>query len=158
MEQKTTVSAPDGKQEIIIRREFDLPVEALFSAYTEPEFLEQWMGTKVLKAENRINGTYQFQTTDGGGKVVFGASGVYAEFEPNRKITRTFKMDNTPLDVQLEYLDFEELTPSTSRLSIHMVFRSVAFRDQMVQFGLAKGISMAHNALQQTMEKALAKG
>ena len=34
---KTQVKAEDGKQEIIITREFDLPVTLLFRAYTESE-------------------------------------------------------------------------------------------------------------------------
>ena len=49
MERKTKINAEDGKQEIMITREFDLPLELLFKAYIEPELLEQWMGTKVLK-------------------------------------------------------------------------------------------------------------
>jgi uncharacterized protein YndB with AHSA1/START domain len=49
MEQKTKVNAENGKQEIVITREFDLPLELLFKAYEEPELFEQWMGTKVLK-------------------------------------------------------------------------------------------------------------
>jgi hypothetical protein len=49
MEQKTKIHAEDGKQEITITREFDLPLELLFKAYEDPEIVEQWMGTKVLK-------------------------------------------------------------------------------------------------------------
>jgi len=48
MEEKTKVHAEDGKQELIITREFDLPVELVFKAYSEAELFEQWMGTKVL--------------------------------------------------------------------------------------------------------------
>ncbi len=64
MERKTKVAAEDGKQELVITREFDLPVEALFKAYTDAEIVEQWMGTKVLKLENKKHGSYQFETTD----------------------------------------------------------------------------------------------
>ena len=49
MERKTKIHAEDGKQELVITREFDLPLELLFKAYAEPELVEQWMGTKVLK-------------------------------------------------------------------------------------------------------------
>ncbi len=41
MEQKTKISAEVGKQEIIITREFDLPLELLFKAHVEPEIVEQ---------------------------------------------------------------------------------------------------------------------
>jgi uncharacterized protein YndB with AHSA1/START domain len=64
MEPKTKISAEDGRQELLITREFDLPLELLFKAYKEPELGEQWMGTKVLKLENKRHGSYQFETTD----------------------------------------------------------------------------------------------
>src|SRR3954471_14235589 len=105
MERKTKISAEDGKQELVITREFELPLELLFKAYEEAELVEQWMGTRVLKLENKKHGSYQFETTDPmGNKHRF--NGTYHEFVPNKKITRTFEMENTPFDVQLEFLEF----------------------------------------------------
>ena len=49
MEPKTKINAEEGKQDLTITREFDLPLEFLFKAYEEAEIVEQWMGTKVLK-------------------------------------------------------------------------------------------------------------
>ena len=43
MERKTKINAEDGKQELMITREFDLPLELLFKAYVEPEIIEQAM-------------------------------------------------------------------------------------------------------------------
>lgn len=43
MERKTKVHAEDGKQELVITREFELPVELLFKAYTEADLVGQWM-------------------------------------------------------------------------------------------------------------------
>src|SRR5271154_2384400 len=108
MERKTKITVEDGKQELVIAREFDLPVELLFKAHAEPEIVEQWMGTKVLKLETRKHGGWQFQTSDAQGKVLFRANGAIHEFSPNRKITRTFEMENAPFDVQLEFLEFEK--------------------------------------------------
>ena len=61
MKQKTTINAEDGKQELVITREFDLPLELLFKAYVEPEIVEQWMGTKVRKLENKKHGSYHLK-------------------------------------------------------------------------------------------------
>jgi uncharacterized protein YndB with AHSA1/START domain len=152
MERKTKVNAEDGKQEIMITREFDLPLELLFKAYEEREIVEQWMGTKVLKLENKNQGGYQFETTDPkGNKHRF--SGVIHEFVPNQKITRTFEMEHTGFEVQLEFLEFEKLTDETSRLNMHIVFRSVALRDQTLKLPFAQGINMAHNRLQEILNK-----
>ena len=147
MEQKTKINAEDGKQELVITREFDLPLELLFKAYVEPEIVEQWMGTKVMKLESKKHGSYQFETTDAKGNK-YGFNGVIHEFVPNRKITRTFEMENTPFGVQLEFYEFEQLTNDTSKLSMHVIYESVALRDQVLQLPFAQGINMAHNRIQ----------
>ncbi|HEX9503507.1 MAG TPA: SRPBCC domain-containing protein [Patescibacteria group bacterium] len=153
MEQKTKINAEDGKQELVITREFDLPLELLFKAYVEPGIVEQWMGTKVLKLESKKHGSYQFETVDEKGNVVFRANGVIHEFSPNQKITRTFEMENTPFGVQLELLEFEKLTDDTSKLNMHVVYESVALRDQVLQLPFAQGINWAHNRLQDIVSK-----
>ena len=152
MEQKTKINAEDGKQELVITREFDLPVELLFKAYVEPEIVEQWMGTKVLKLESRRHGSYQFETTDPkGNKHEF--NGVIHEFVPNQKITRTFEMENTPFGIQLEFLEFEKLTDDTSKLNMHVIYKSVGVRDQILQLPFAQGINMAHNRIEDIINK-----
>ena len=153
MEQKTNINAEDGKQELVITREFDLPLELLFKAYVEPNIIEQWMGTKVLKLENKKHGSWQFETTDAQGNVLFRANGVIHEFNTNQKITRTFEMENTPFGIQLEFLEFAKLTDDTSELTMHIVYRSVAHRDQMLQIGMPQGMNMAHNRLQDIVSK-----
>jgi len=148
MAHKTQVHAEADKQELLITREFELPVELVFRAHIEPELLSQWMGTKVLKLEATRYGSWQFETTDAEGKVVFRANGVFHEFEPNRKITRTFEMENSPFPVQLEFLEFTALSDRRSRLTMHLIFKSVALRDQLLKMPFAAGISMAHDRLE----------
>jgi len=152
MELKTKIHAENGKQELVITRKFDLPLELLFKAYVEPEIVEQWMGTKVLKLENKNHGGYQFETTDPKGNK-HGFNGTIHEFVPNSKITRTFEMEHTPFPVQLEFLDFEKLTDDTSKLTMHIIYRSVADRDQIMKLPFAQGINMAHNRLQEIVIK-----
>lgn len=150
MEQKTKINAEDGKQELTITRDFDLPVELLFKAYVEPGIVEQWMGTQVLTLESKPLGSYQFQTTDPmGNKHNF--SGVIHEFIPNEKITRTFEMLNTSFPVQLEYLVFESEGEGKSKLLMHVVYKSVEIRDQILKLPFAQGINYAHNRIQQIL-------
>ncbi|MEO6335097.1 MAG: SRPBCC domain-containing protein [Pyrinomonadaceae bacterium] len=153
MERKTKIDAEDGRQDLLITREFDLPLELLFKAYVEPQIVEQWMGTKVLKLENKPHGGYQFETSDAEGNVVFQATGVIHEFVPDLKIIRTFEMENTPFPVQLEFLDFEKLTDDTSKLSMQIIYRSVEDRDKMLKMPFAQGINMAHNRLQEIVSE-----
>jgi uncharacterized protein YndB with AHSA1/START domain len=153
MELKTKINAENGAHDLFITREFDLPLELLFKAFTEPELVEQWMGTKVLKLEGKKHGSWQFETTDAKGNVVFKANGTIHEFSPNQKITRTFEMENAPFGVQLELLEFEKLTDDTSKINMHIVYESAALRDQMLQLPFAQGINMAHNRLEQILSK-----
>lgn len=153
MERKTKLIAEDGKQEIIITRTFELPVNLLFKAYTEPEFVEQWMGNKVLKMENQAHGSYLFETTDGQGNVLFRANGSIHKVIKNENITRTFEMENTGFPVQLEFLDFEPLTDDTSKLTMKIIFKSVTDRDNMLKLPFAQGINMAHDQLEKVISK-----
>ena len=152
MQRKTKINAEDGKQQLTITREFDLPLELLFKAYEDAEIVEQWMGTKVLKLENKKHGSYQFETTDPKGNK-HGFNGTIHEFVSNQKITRTFEMENTPFGVQLEFLEFEKLTDDTSKLTMHVIYRSVVLRDQMLKLPFAQGINMAHNRIQDILNK-----
>jgi uncharacterized protein YndB with AHSA1/START domain len=159
MEQKTKVNAEDGKQELLITRDFDLPLELLFKAYAEPELVEEWMSnpystTKMLKFESKKQGAYELESKDAQGKVVFRANGVIHEFIPNQKITRTFEMENTPFGVQLEIYEFEKLTDDTSKLRMHVIYESVAQRDEVLKLPFAQGISMAHNRIEEIMTKS----
>lgn len=152
MELKTKINATEGKQEIVITRAFELPLELLFKAYVEPEIVEQWMGTKVLKLENKKHGSWQFETLDPKGNK-YGFNGVIHEFIPNEKITRTFEMESAPFGPQLEFLEFEKLSDDTSKLTMHVIYRSVTIRDQILQLPFAQGINMAHNRLQEIVNK-----
>ncbi len=60
-------------------------------------------------------------------------------------------MDNAPFPAQLEFLDFEALSDTTSRLTMHIVYKSVADRDQMLRMPFAQGLNTAHNRLQEIL-------
>jgi len=152
MEHKTKINAEEGKQELTITREFDLPLELLFKAHHEPELLEQWMGTKVLKLENKKHGSYIFETSHNG-NVVFRANGTIHEFIPEQKIIRTFEMENAKIGVQLEFLEFEKITDSTSRLTMQVIYRSVEHRAIQLKMPFEYGLNMAHNKLQEILSK-----
>ncbi|MGN6437581.1 MAG: SRPBCC domain-containing protein [Agriterribacter sp.] len=152
MERKTKVHAEDGRQDIIVTREFDLPVDLLFRAYTEADIVEQWMGTKVLKLENKKHGGYAFETSDAQGNVLFKAHGAIHDVVTNEKIVRTFEMENG-FDVHLEFLEFESLSNDTSKLTMQIIYRSQEHRAQQLKLPFAYGVNMAHDQLQQIANK-----
>lgn len=110
------------------------------------------MGTKVLKLENKKHGSYIFETSHNG-NVVFRANGTIHEFIPEQKIIRTFEMENAKIGVQLEFLEFEKITDSTSRLTMQVIYRSVEHRAIQLKMPFEYGLNMAHNKLQEILSK-----
>ena len=152
MEQKTKITAEESKQELVITREFDLPLELLFKAYEEAELVEQWMGTKVLKLENKKHGAYQFETTDPMGNK-HGFHGTIHEFIPNEKIVRTFEMESVSIGPQLEFLEFEKLSDDRSKLTMQVIYRSIEARAMQLKMPFAMGLNMAHDRLEEILSK-----
>lgn len=152
MELKTKMTAEQGRQDILITREFDLPAALLYKAFAEPDIFEQWMGTKVVNMECKPQGAYRFETSGPDGQVVFSANGVFHAFNAN-EIIRTFEMENTPFPVQLEFIGFEPLTENTSRLKMQIIYKTLAHRDDMLKMPFAQGLNMAHNRLQEIVNK-----
>ena len=62
-------------------------------------------------------------------------------------------MENTPFDAWLEFLKFEQLTDDTSKLTMHVIYKSVELRDQLLKLPFAQGINMAHNRIQEIVSK-----
>ena len=158
MERKTNILAEPGRHDLFITREFELPVELLFRAHAEADIFEQWMSheygiVKMVKLEARKHGSWKFQTTDKEGNVLFAASGVFADFIPESRITRTFEMENTPFPIQLEFLEFENLGEERSKLTMQIVYRTVEYRDKMLKSPFAHGLNMAHDRLQLILQK-----
>jgi uncharacterized protein YndB with AHSA1/START domain len=150
MEQKTKIVAEDGKQDIIVTREFNLPLELLFQAYIEPDILEQWMGLKVIKLENKNHGSFEFETMREG-RVVFKANGTIHQITTNQQIIRTFEMANSLVGVRLEFLDFERITDKTSKLTMQMIYQSEKHRAEQLKLPFANGLNMAHDRLQEIL-------
>jgi uncharacterized protein YndB with AHSA1/START domain len=160
MELKTKVHSEEGKQDLFITREFDLPVELVFKAHVDPEIIVQWKAIpnttpKIVKFGGEKHGSYQMVSTDADGKIVASVHGVIHEFIPNRKIIRTFEVENAPIGVMLEIYDFEPLTDNTSKLSMHVIYESGTIRDQMLNMGGASGNALckAHDKMEEIMSK-----
>lgn len=154
MELKTKIEVENGRQGLTIRREFELPVELLFTAYIEPELIEQWMGTTVVQLENKKFGCYRFETKDPSGNI-HGFSGVIHELITNQSIIRTFEMENTPFPVQLEFLEFEKIDKMKSKLTMYVLYKSEEVRDQMLKLPFKQGLNMAHNRLLEVVSKLI---
>ncbi len=90
-EKKQPVSAL--QKEIVINRVFDLPVQKVWQAWTEPEYFKKWWGPKgytcpSCSMEARVGGKYLSCMRGPDGKE-FWSTGVVKEFVPGKKLVVT---------------------------------------------------------------------
>jgi len=152
MENKTTVTAEPGKQELFIIREFDAPRELVFQAHTDAKLYEKWVGPDDLamtveKMDAVAGGSYRFLHERGGH--VYAFHGVYHEVLAPERIIGTFEFDGLPETghVIMGTTKFEDLGGGRSRLVHQSVFQSVADRDGMIASGMERGVVDGYNKL-----------
>jgi uncharacterized protein YndB with AHSA1/START domain len=108
-----------AEQFIEITREFEFPVEVLFSAWTDPELLEAWLAEEA-EVEPRVGGHYRL--TSSGDEETPGdhiCSGTYIAFEPNRRLVKNWIYEGSMAAIPIETtvsVDFTSLDPARSAL------------------------------------------
>jgi uncharacterized protein YndB with AHSA1/START domain len=163
MTNDTKITAEEGKQEIVIEREFDAPRELVFKVTSDPKLVGEWWGPrnsqiKVDKADVRSGGEWRYIHGDGQGHEI-GFHGVYHEVLAPQRIIQTFEWEGLPESghVILETTKFEELPDGRTKLVIQQVFQSVLDRDGMVQSGQEGGMKESHQRLDELLEKLQTK-
>lgn len=125
---------------VVITREFDAPIERVWSAWTQPEQVKKWWGPKGFRApiaeiDLREGGRYLFsmQSDDwDNGRELFG-TGTYKEIIPLKKIVCTDSFADEqgnvvsasyygmPAEIPLELLvtiEFEDLGNSRTKMTL----------------------------------------
>ena len=159
MKNTTKITAEKGKQEFFIEREFDAPPGLVFIAFTEPEWLLQWLGPSNLsmeieKLDNRSGGSYRFlHADDKGNRFAFNGA-IHEVTEPVRMI-RTFEFEGLPErgHVSLEFLTLEALPGDRTKLHIQSIFKSVEDRDGMINSGMEGGMNEGFDKLDKLFEQ-----
>ena len=156
---KTVVTAEHGKQELFITREFEAPKELVFKAFTDPEMLTKWFlpiehKMSIDYIDYRTGGSYRFILPDANGNGV-GISGVVHEVLAPDRIIKTFEYEGLPErgHVALQKTLFEALPGERTKITIHYICESVAYRDGLVNSGMEKHNSACYDALDGLLEK-----
>jgi len=134
-------AAPD--REIVITRVFDAPRELVFEAWTDPEHIPQWWGpngftTTIHEMDVRPGGVWRFvmhgpDGTDYGNKVTF-----VEVVKPERLVYDHGPGDESDSPQFHVTVTFDDEDGKT-RLTLRLIFRSVAERDRAVEFGALEG-------------------
>jgi uncharacterized protein YndB with AHSA1/START domain len=156
---RSKVRAEPGKQELFISREFDAPRELVFKAHTDPKLYAQWVGprrltTTITKFEPRSGGMWRYVSKDKDGNE-YAFHGVNHEVLAPERLIDTFEFEGLQEKghVSLQTLKLEELPGARTRLTIQVVFQSVADRDGMLQVGMEEGLNESHDRLEELLEK-----
>ena len=155
---KTTITAEPGKQELFITREFDAPRSLVFKAHTDPKLYVQWLGPRGYEMtletfEPVSGGRYRYLHKDTEANV-FGFHGVFHEMSDELMI-QTFEFEGMPErgHVILDTMRLEELPGNRTRVSIQSVYQSVADRDGMIQSGMEHGVNEGYERLDELLEQ-----
>ena len=156
---KANVRAEPGKQELFVTREFEASQELVFKAHIDPDLYVQWIGPKelttiLIKFEPRSGGVWRYISKDKNGNE-FGFHGVNHEVLAPERLIDTFEFEGLPEKghVSLQTLRLEELPGGRTRITVQVVFQSIADRDRMLQSGMEAGLNETYNRLDELLEK-----
>jgi uncharacterized protein YndB with AHSA1/START domain len=134
------VALPTDTQ-IRITRQFSLPKDVVYEAWTSPKHIKRWLGEsrgKIEIADLREGGTWRYvMVTEDGAEVA--AHGEYTEVVPNERIVSTEIFEDTPEAVQT--VTFTEKDGRTT-LTILVDHASKEHRDRHIK-SVEKGMHKA---------------
>ena len=123
--------------EIVVRRDFDAPIQLVFDVATKPEHVRKTFApfgeqVTVCSIDLRVGGDYHFvMVTDDGTECSF--RGTYLEVEPPARTVQTWRFDGWPEVEAVETMELAE-AGGVTRLTHRLAFRDQAGRDHMTKY------------------------
>jgi uncharacterized protein YndB with AHSA1/START domain len=129
--------------EVVVRRDFDAPIELVFDVFTKAEHLRNTIapfGEAMTECsiDLRVGGDYHFVfVTDDGVECSF--RGTYLEVEPPTRSVQTWRFEGWPDTEAVETMELRE-NDGVTTLTWRLAFRDQAGRDHMTKYdGLEAG-------------------
>ncbi len=150
----TTLATPSD-QEIVITRVFNAPPQLVFEAWTRPEHVQHWYGTRdltlvVCQIALRPGKTYRYVLRDASGQE-YAFSGVYREVVPYTKLVYTDSFEGMPGHEAVVTLTFEEDNGKT-RLVSRSLYQSEEDRNAHLSFGMEQGMKELLSRLEEHLQ------
>ena len=123
--------------EVVLRREFDAPIQLVFDVLTKPEHVRKTIApygeeVTVCAIDLRVGGEYHYVfVTDDGTEMSF--RGTFLEVEPPNRTVETWRFDGWPDVEAVETMELRESEGRTS-LTYTLAFSDQAGRDHMRKF------------------------
>ena len=150
------LTAPVDTLAMEYTREFDAPVAALFRAHADPDLFSRWIGPRegvmtIDRWDFRTGGGYRYVHSDDGGAYAF--NGVFHKVRDNEFIIQTFEFEGAPDSVNIEYLWFDDLGDSRSRLRGRSICPTLAARDGLLNSGMEGGMTEGYDKLDELLAR-----
>jgi uncharacterized protein YndB with AHSA1/START domain len=152
---ETTVTTPSDR-EVEVTRVFDAPRELVWKAFTEPEHVTQWMlgpegwTMPVCEIDLRPGGAYRFvwRQEDGTEMTI---TGVHEEVDPPERLVTTDSWGEEWPETRNTIVFAEEDGKTT--LTTTLLYPSQEARDAALGTGMADGMSMGYDRLEELLRK-----
>jgi uncharacterized protein YndB with AHSA1/START domain len=123
--------------EVVVRREFEAPVQLLFDVLWKPAHLRRTIApfgeeVTVCEVDLRVGGDYRYVfVTDEGVECSF--RGTFLEVDPPNRTVQTWRFDGWPDTDAIETMELRETDTGTA-LTWTLAFRDQAGRDHMTKY------------------------
>ena len=127
--------AIDEGTRLAIRRTYDAPVATVYTAWTDPQQMRDWMGPSDafgpsdVTLDFQVGGRYRIVMHGPNGET-HRVSGVYREIVPNRKLVYTWAWESTPERESLVTVEFRSAGQGTELVLTHERFADTEARDK----------------------------
>lgn len=156
------VTLPSDR-EIVLTRVFNAPRELVFEAFTKPEHVRNWWGTRnstkvLFEAEVRPGGSWRYVILNGEGQEV-PFTGVYQEVSPPERLVYTGVYDVEPFNAGDPALNTAIFTEEAGRtlLTVTTVYPTKEIRDFVLGTGMESGAAESYDRLAELLAD-LSKG
>jgi uncharacterized protein YndB with AHSA1/START domain len=153
---KLEVIAPATEPVIITHRFIKAPAALIFTAWTTPEHMKNWLGPRELEmisceVDLRVGGGYRYvhRAPDG---TEYAFSGKYLEIDRPRRMVCTFVFEAFPDAEAVDTLTLEEKDGGTM-ITTHTRHASIQARDGHLSAGMEAGMSVGYERLEELMKK-----
>ena len=149
------VTLPSDTQ-ILITRSFDAPAEAVFTAYTTPDYVRRWWGFEtsewlVCEIDLRVGGAWRYVVRHDDYEVGF--HGEYREVERPTRLVTTEVFEGMPDAHSVNTTTFDEVDGVTTMTTL-IQHESQEHRDGHIASGMEAGMQVSYDRMEAAVRAA----
>jgi uncharacterized protein YndB with AHSA1/START domain len=150
--------------EIAMTRVFNAPRRLVFDALTKPELVQRWLHgltgwtMPVCEIDLKVGGAYRYVWRRESNGENMGMGGVFQEIERPTRLVATERFDQAwyPGDALVTQVLDEERGRTT--LTVTVLYQSKEARDTAAGTGMADGVAMSYDRLEQLLGTMVEEG